>query len=90
MSRPITAELFTSVDLVVEEPQGWHFPWVGEQMLAEVAREQSTGTLPLGRHTYAIFAASWPERGDEAPLAAQLNRMQKIVFSDTLTEQDAT
>lgn len=89
MSRPITAELFTSVDLVVEEPQDWHFPWVDERMLAEVAREQATDTLLLGRHTYEVFAASWPHRSDDVPLAAQLNRMRKVVISDTLDERDA-
>lgn len=90
MSRPITAELFTSVDLVVEEPHTWHFPWIGEAMLAEVAREQTTSTLLLGRVTYDVFASSWLERGDDVPLATQLNGMRKVVVSDTLSDGDAT
>jgi dihydrofolate reductase len=92
MSRPITAELFVSLDLVVDEPRDWHFPWVGEQMLAEIAREQSTSTLLLGRRTYDSFAGpgGWPDRGDDVPLARQLNAMRKIVVSDTLSDTDAT
>lgn len=90
MSRPITAELFVSVDLVVDEPREWHFPWVGELMLAEVAREQTTSTLLLGRRTYDSFASAWPHRGDEVPLATQLNGMQKVVVSDTISDADAS
>ena len=90
MSRPISAELFVSLDLVAEEPQTWHFPWVGELLLAEVAREQATPTLMLGRRTYETFASSWPERGDEIPLATQLNKMTKVVVSDHIDDAEAT
>jgi dihydrofolate reductase len=90
MNRPISAELFVSLDLVVEEPRSWHFPWVRERMLAEVAREQTTSTLLLGRTTYDSFASAWPHLGDEVPLARQLNDMQKVVVSDRLSDDDAT
>lgn len=89
MSRPITAQLFTSVDLVVGEPQTWHFPYVGPALLAEVEREQSTTTLLLGRRTYDVFASSWPERDDDVPLAAQLNGMRKVVVSDSISAEEA-
>lgn len=85
MTRVITAELFASLDLVVEAPEAWHFPWVGAQMLSEVAREQGDASaLLLGRRTYDVFAESWPHRGDEVPLASQLNAMRKLVVSRTL------
>ena len=85
MTRTITAELFASLDLVVEAPETWHFGWVGEEMLAEVAREQGgASALLLGRRTYEAFADSWPHRGDDVPLARQLNAMPKIVVSSTL------
>ena len=90
MTRPITAELFASLDLVVDEPQDWHFPWVGERMLAEIAREQQASALLLGRRTYDVFAASWPQRGDEVPLAEQLNGMPKIVVSDRMRPDEAS
>lgn len=82
MNRPISAELFVSLDLVVEEPREWHFPWVQDKMLEEVAREQTTSTLLLGRKTYDSFASTWPDHGDDVPLARQLNDMRKIVISD--------
>ena len=85
MARTITAELFVSLDLVVEAPETWHFPWVGAEMLAEVTREQGEASaLLLGRRTYEVFAGSWPDRGEDVPLAAQLNAMPKIVVSSTL------
>ncbi|MGH3704388.1 MAG: dihydrofolate reductase family protein [Agromyces sp.] len=85
MPRTITAELFASLDLVVEAPETWHFPWVGEEMLAEVAREQGEASaLLLGRSTYEVFAGSWPDRGDEVPLARRLNTMPKLVVTSTL------
>jgi len=90
MSRPITAELFVSLDLVVEEPETWHFPWVDEAMLSEVAREQGASTLLLGRKTYDVFASSWPVRGDDVPLATQLNAMTKVVVSDRIADAEAT
>jgi dihydrofolate reductase len=89
VTGPITAELFASLDLVVEEPQNWHFPWVGPEMLTEVEREQTTDTLLLGRRTYEVFAGSWPKRSGDVPLADQLNRMKKVVVSDTIGEKDA-
>ncbi|WP_413452593.1 dihydrofolate reductase family protein [Georgenia phoenicis] len=90
MRRPITAELFVSLDLVVAEPQTWHLPWVDEAMLSEVAREQDTSTVLLGRRTYDVFASSWPGRGDDVPLAAQLNAMTKVVVSDRITDAEAS
>lgn len=85
MTRPLTAHLFASLDLVVEAPDTWHFPYVGGELLATVAREYDTATtLLLGRTTYDIFASSWPRRGNDVPLAERLNGMEKVVLSDSL------
>lgn len=89
MTRPLTAHLFASLDLVVDAPDTWHFPYVGTELLGTVAREYDAATtLLLGRATYDIFAASWPTRGNDIPLAERLNAMEKVVLSDSLPEAD--
>ncbi|MDF5754495.1 dihydrofolate reductase family protein [Spongiactinospora sp. TRM90649] len=83
--RKIIAQLFVSVDGVMEAPEDWHFPYYDDQM-GEVVAEQfhQADTLLLGRATYEVFAASWPQRGDEVPLAKRINAMPKLVASTTL------
>ena len=46
----------------------------------------SAGGLILGRRTYEIFAAYWPNQGDDAPFAGFLNSVPKHVASRTLKE----
>jgi dihydrofolate reductase len=38
----------------------------------------------LGRRTYEVFAASWPQRGSEVPNTDWMNNTQKYVASTTL------
>jgi dihydrofolate reductase len=85
MSR-IISQLFVLLDGVMKAPQEWHFPYCDNRM-AEVVAEQIDGAdiLLLGRATYQIFAGSWPQRGDEVPLATPINAMPKLVVSATLT-----
>ena len=50
--RKIVAGLFISLDGVVETPEQWHFPYLNEEMGAEVgaqvnAQALSTGVLNL-------------------------------------------
>lgn len=78
----ITAQLFVSLDGVVEAPEKWHFPFLNDEMTAAVSTFfDRADTLLLGRATYEIFANSWPHRPDEEFLAERINSMPKLVAS---------
>ncbi|MFD9724568.1 dihydrofolate reductase family protein [Streptomyces sp. NPDC059072] len=84
--RKIAAQLFISLDGVVEAPDQWHFPYFNEEMGAAVdATLGSADTLLLGRRTYESFAGAWPGReaagGEDAPFARVLGDARKIVVS---------
>jgi dihydrofolate reductase len=86
MMRKIIANLFISLDGVVEEPGNWHFPYFNDEMGAAVdAVLGSTDTLLLGRKTYEDHAGAWPEReeagGEDAEFAKLLGDARKIVVS---------
>jgi dihydrofolate reductase len=85
--RRITADLFISLDGVVEAPDQWHFPYFNDQMGAAVnATVGMADTLLLGRKTYDSFAGAWPDReaagGEDAPFAKKLGDARKIVVSN--------
>ncbi|WP_327260634.1 dihydrofolate reductase family protein [Streptomyces sp. NBC_01232] len=84
--RKIKAQLFISLDGVVEAPDQWHFPYFNEEMGAAVdATLGRADTLLLGRRTYDSFAGAWPDReaagGEDAPFAKVLGDARKIVVS---------
>lgn len=84
--RKIIADLFISLDGVVEAPDQWHFPYFNDEMgAAVVATLGSSDTILLGRSTYDSFAGAWPEReaagGEDAPFAKALGDARKIVVS---------
>ena len=56
-------------------------------MYAELAAKSDA--LLQGRRTYQVSAAAWPNRSGD-PFTDWINRVQKYVVSDTLTEKDAT
>jgi dihydrofolate reductase len=84
--RKIIANLFISLDGVVEEPGNWHFPYFNDEMGAAVdAVLGSTDTLLLGRKTYEDHAGAWPQLeeagGEDAEFAKLLGDARKIVVS---------
>lgn len=83
--RKIVAGLFLTLDGVMEAPEQWQFPYWSDEVGEAVGSQLMTAeTLLLGRRTYEIFAASWPQRGSEVQFADRLNNMPKLVASTTL------
>jgi dihydrofolate reductase len=86
MMRKIIANLFISLDGVVEEPGNWHFPYFNDEMGAAVdAVLGSADTLLLGRKTYDDHAGAWPQLeaagGEDAEFAKVLGDARKLVVS---------
>ena len=86
--RELTADMFVSLDgyaAGADGGQSWTFGYFGpefatyaEQVLAEPQ------IMIMGRVTYEIMAKSWPS--SPGPLAEQMNKLPKLVFSTTLAE----
>ncbi len=97
--RKIIVLTFISLDGVMQAPGGpeedtsggfrfggWTFPYVDEFAMREMVDQLSRPfDLLLGRKTYDIFAAYWPNAAPENPIGAGLNRAKKYVVSGTLT-----
>jgi dihydrofolate reductase len=101
--RPLVVSTFLTLDGVMQAPggkkedpsggfahEGWLVPHFDEDMGAQVAvwtaRAQD---FLLGRRTYEIFAASWPQIPTEGdPISQALNTRTKYVASRTLTSLD--
>jgi dihydrofolate reductase len=101
--RPLVVSTFLTLDGVMQAPggkkedpsggfahEGWLVPHFDEDMGAQVtdwtARAQD---FLLGRRTYEIFAASWPQIPTEGdPVSQALNTRTKYVASRTLTSLD--
>ena len=92
----IHVELFATLDLVGQAPGGpdedpdgfpfggWQAPLLDEVAGAQVlAAYEGTDALLLGRRTFDIFAAYWPnqEGGEDDEIATLFNRVPKYVAS---------
>ncbi len=81
--RKLNAWLYVTLDGVVEAPEKWVMS--DEKMFADQTAGYATSdALLLGRNTYEIFAASWPERGSDVENADWMNHTPKFVVSTTL------
>ena len=87
----VVSTLFISADGVAEVDPAWHFPYFDENMGRAVTEDyDGADVLLLGRETYDSFAGAWPDReaagGEDAPFAAQLGDMRKVVATRTPRE----
>ncbi len=93
--RKLVAVAFVTLDGVMQAPGGsdedreggfahggWVIPHFDEQGGAHLVELiQRAGALLLGRKTYDIFAAAWPNVPDNDPIGAVYNRIPKYVAS---------
>jgi dihydrofolate reductase len=81
--RKLSAWQYVTLDGVVEAPEKWVMPddAMFEQQTADYA---GSDALLLGRRTYEVFAASWPQRGSDVANADWMNNTRKYVASTTL------
>jgi dihydrofolate reductase len=101
--RVVVSE-FMSLDGVVQAPGGrdedtsggfrhggWSIPYFDPEVMGAVVDEyaERNEVLLQGRRTYQVSAAAWPQRSGD-PFADWINRAQKYVVSDTLTDADIT
>jgi dihydrofolate reductase len=99
MARIVVSE-FVTLDGVMQSPghpdedssggfdQGGWQPAYFDQTFSRLMMETfgQAGGLLLGRRTYEIFAAFWPNQPADDPVAGALNAMLKHVVSTTLSE----
>jgi dihydrofolate reductase len=94
--RKVIADEWMTLDGVVQAPSyadedttggfergGWHAPYFDDVSMSWVVENvRSAGGFLLGRGTYEIFAAHWPNAPDEQQILAEpLNTMPKYVAS---------
>ena len=72
------------------EHGGWSFPYFSEDMGGVIGDAfAKADCFLLGRRTYEIFAASWPNFPDkDDPVASKLNNLPKYVVSTTLDKAE--
>lgn len=69
---------------------GWTVPFFDDQLGEYMGKVfDEVDAFALGRHTYEIFAGSWPKVTDPGdPIASRLNDLPKYVASRTLAQAD--
>lgn len=81
--RKIVANLFVSLDSVVEAPEEWTFPYFNDEVGQAVGEGfAASDALLMGRVNYEDWAAVWP--GRDGPLADTINSIRKYVVTTML------
>ena len=88
--RKVIVYEYMTLDGVVEAPEKWQFPYLSNDVAETIQTQISDAdAIVLGRVTYDIFAASWPQRThNEFGVADKLNSAPKYVVSSTLKNPD--
>lgn len=83
--RKIVANMFVSLDGVVESPETFTGPYFHPEVGQQIQSGFEGGdTLLLGRVTYQTFEKSFSGDTTGNPMAAQMNNYKKVVVSKTL------
>ena len=84
MRKVIAVEL-VSVDGVMESPEEWAFSYSDDEMEeANASGMAASDALLLGRVTYEVLAAFWPNQPGGTPMVDYINSVSKFVVSGTL------
>lgn len=83
--RKIVAAEHLALDGVVQSPEKWTFQYFNDELVGAIGASMAAAdTMLLGRRTYQEFAAVWPDRGTDDPVAAGMNNTPKLVVATTL------
>jgi dihydrofolate reductase len=76
---------YMSLDGVVQRPELWTFDYRSDEAV-RASHDQLFGSdaVIMGRHTYDIFAGTWPSVTDQTGLADRMNSLPKYVVSNSL------
>ena len=88
--RKIILGLDMTLDGVVEGNEKWRFAYASPDLAEyDSLKVNSLDAMLLGRKTYEIFAAFWPNQThNEFGIADKLNNAQKFVVSSTITKAE--
>ena len=83
--RKIIESTLVSADGVIGDPPRWAMEYRDAEVTAEaLERLASADAMLMGRGTYELFSAVWPDQSGE--FADRMNSIRKYVFSATLDE----
>ena len=85
--RKIVNSTFVSLDGVINHMERWHVAFVDDELQAVALHQlRDSDALLLGRHTYEVYASTWP--GRDGAFADGINAMAKYLASTTMQTAD--